>query len=287
MKTATKVVQLPHLNINAYEVEGRPYVSMSEIVKATRPTSKNTDALNKWLEGAQNPSVASGSQGFPQEFEGAQNFKCEVPRAQGGTSVAHMLSPQLAARFWMSELSNRSEAVVQRALKLVTLLADVALNDLCQEALGMKVTPQENLHGAIRLQADLEKKAPDIQRLKLAIYQTLLPELKLKTIHDLPKNDIHYPLFNIIKTLINESVYRRLDEGIVEGLSVVQERSPRKPGNRKATKYSCLTTEAQQALKPVINAHIVALKQIQHLPATVQDIKRVVTTLDSVYPRYK
>jgi hypothetical protein len=287
MKTATKVVQLPHLNINAYEVEGRPYVSMSEIVKATR-SGTSTDPLTKWLERATNLSDVNGSQGFPQDFERATPIDVVVPVDNGRTTTAaKLLSPQLAARFWASELSNRSEAVVKRALKLVTLLADVALNDLCQEALGMKVTPQENLHGAIRLQADLEKKAPDIQRLKLAIYQALLPELKLKTIHDLPKNDIHYPLFNIIKTLINESVYRRLDEGIVEGLSVVQDRSPRKPGNRKATKYSCLTTEAQQALKPVINAHIVALKQIQHLPATVQDIKRVVTTLDSVYPRYK
>jgi hypothetical protein len=284
MKTATKVVQLPHLNINAYEVEGRPYVSMSEIVKATRNTD-DTRTLVKWLSGAAHPSGANESQGFPQDGCGAA-FDCSVPH-ESGSKHAKLLTPQLAARFWTSELSSKSKDVVQRDLKLVTLLADVALNDLCQEALGMKVTPQENLHGAIRLQADLNAKAPDIQRLKLAIYQALMPEMKLKTIHDLPKNDINYPLFNVIKTLINESVYRRLDHGVVEGLAVVQDHSPRKYGNRKASKYSCLTSEAQQALKPVINAHIVALKQIQHLPGTVQDIKRIVTTLDSVYPRYK
>jgi hypothetical protein len=108
---------------------------MSEVVKATRPTSKNTDVLSKWLEGAAEPSNSNGSQVFSQLFEGAA-FDCSVPHGSG-SKLAKLISPQLAARFWMSELSNRSEAVVKRAMKLVTLLADVALNDLCQEALGM------------------------------------------------------------------------------------------------------------------------------------------------------
>lgn len=287
MKTATKVVQLPGLGLNAYEVEGRPYVSMREIVKATRPTSNNTDPLIKWIEGTQNASDTNGSQVFPQSFEGAQMFECNVPREQGGTSVAKLFSPAVAWHWILNELTNRSAAVQQRALKLVQVVGAAGFETMCQEVLGLRATVEENLHGALRLQADLEKKAPDIQRLKLALYQVLLPEMKLKTIHDLPKNDIHHPIFNVIKTMINESVYRRLDEGVLDGLNVVQKRSPRKYGNRKASKYSCLTDEAHRALKPVINAHIVALKQIQHLPATADDIRRVVTALDSVYPRYK
>lgn len=286
MKTATKVVQLPGLGLNAYEVEGRPWVSMSEIVKATR-NNDDTRKLTAWLSGAANPSGASAFQGFPQDFGGAQIFECNVPREQGGTSVAKLFSPAVAWHWILNELTNRSAAVQQRALKLVQVVGAAGFETMCQEMLGLRATVEENLHGALRLQADLEKKAPDIQRLKLALYQALLPEMKLKTIHDLPRNDIHHPIFNVIKTMINESVYRRLDEGVVEGLNVIQERSPRKYGNRKASKYSCLTDEAHRALKPVINAHIVALKQIQHLPATAEDIRRVVTALDSVYPRYK
>ncbi len=152
-------------------MDGRPYVSMSEVVTATR-NNKSTRPIQSWLDTATKPSGANGSQGLHQGFDTATPIDAVVPVDNGRTTTAaKLLSPQLAARFWMSELSNRSEAVVKRALKLVTLLADVALNDLCQEALGMRITPEENLHGAIRLQADLEKKAPDIQRLKLAIYQ--------------------------------------------------------------------------------------------------------------------
>lgn len=286
MKTATKVVQLPGLGLNAYEVEGRPWVSMSEIVKATR-NNDDTRPLTKWLSGAEKSSSTNGSQVFPQELSGAQPFECTVPRDQGGTSVAKLFSPQIAWHFILNDLTSTKAAIVERALKLVQVVGAAGFETMCQEVLGLRATVEENLHGALRLQADLEKKAPDIQRLKLALYQVLLPEMKLKEIHDLPKNDIHHPIFNVIKTMINESVYRRLDEGVLDGLNVVQKRSPRKYGNRKASKYSCLTDEAHRALKPVINAHIVALKQIQHLPATADDIRRVVTALDSVYPRYK
>lgn len=285
MKTATKVVQLPGLGLNAYEVEGRPWVSMSEIVKATR-NNDDTRKLTAWLSGDANPSGTNGSQGFPQGF-GGDAFECDVPRPDGSHISAKLFSPAIAWHWILNELTNRSAAVQQRALKLVQVVGAAGFETMCQEVLGLRATVEENLHGALRLQADLEKKAPDIQRLKLALYQVLLPEMKLKTIHDLPKNDIHHPIFNVIKTMINESVYRRLDEGVLDGLNVVQKRSPRKYGNRKASKYSCLTDEAHRALKPVINAHIVALKQIQHLPATADDIRRVVTALDSVYPRYK
>lgn len=284
MKTATKAVQLPHLGINAYEVDGRPYVSMSEIVKATRPTSKKVDPLTSWLRGAQNPSDANGSQGFPQEKRGAQSFECNVPRAQGGTSVAQLFSPQLAARFWASELSSSSTDVVKRALNLVTILADVALNDLCQEALGLKVTPSENLTAAVRLQADLTIKAPDIQRLKLAMYQALLPHLEFKTVDDLPKNDLYYPIYNEIKYVVN-ALYERLDEGVQDAIKVVQKSSPRPQGKRAATKYSCLTEEARAALKPVVNAHILAFSMLR-TPATLLDVKEIVSQMDKIYPRY-
>jgi hypothetical protein len=125
MKTATKVVQLPGLGLNAYEVEGRPYVSMREMVKATRPTSNNTDPLTKWIEGTQNSSDTNGSQGFPQSFEGAQMFECNVPRAQGGTSVAKLFSPAVAWHWILNELTNRSAAVQQRALKLVQIVGAI------------------------------------------------------------------------------------------------------------------------------------------------------------------
>ena len=85
MKTSTKTVQLPGLGLNAYEVDGRAYVSMSEIVKATR-NNDDTRPLIKWLSGAQNLCDANGS----------QPFECNVSRAQGGTSVANLFSPAVA-----------------------------------------------------------------------------------------------------------------------------------------------------------------------------------------------
>ena len=282
MKTATKTVQLPGLGLNAYEVDGRAYVSMSEIVKATR-NADNTQPLNKWLDGAAQPSDANGSQGFPQAFDWAQTFERNVPRKQGGTSVATLFSPAVAWYWVLSELTNRSAAVQKRALKLVQVVGAAGFETMCQEALGLRVSVQENLTAAVRLQADLSVKAPDIQRLKLAMYKAMLPHVGFASTMDLPKNDLYYPIFNEIKKVVN-SLYARLDVGVLDAIDVVKKNTPHKAYDRP-TKYSCLTEEARTALKPVINAYITAFTMLT-TPGTALDVDRIIESIDHVYPRY-
>ena len=282
MKTSTKTVQLPGLGLNAYEVDGRAYVSMSEIVKSTR-NDDVTRPLIKWLDRAAQPSDANGSQGFPQALDRAQPFECNVPRAQGGTSVANLFSPQVAWHWVLSELTNRSAAVQQRALKLVQVVGAAGFETICQEALGLRVSVEENLTAAVRLQADLDQKAPDIQRLKLAVYKAMLPHVGFASTHDLPKNDLRYPIWREIKLVVN-SLYARLDEGVHDAISTVQKNTPHSKWKRP-TKYSCLTEEARNALKPVINAYITAFSMLEH-QATVLDVKRIIEKIDRIYPRY-
>lgn len=281
MKTATKVVQLPGLGLNAYEVDGRAYVSMSEIVKATR-NDDVTRPLIKWLDRDAQPSDANGSQGFPQELSG-DAFECLVPRPDGSHIKANLFSPAVAWHWVLSELTNRSEAVQERALKLVQVVGAAGFETLTQEALGLRVSVAENLTSAVRLQADLNQKAEDIQRLKLAMYKSMLPHAGFASTMDLPKNDLYYPIFNEIKKVVN-SVYARLDEGVLEAIDTVKRSTPSKTYNRP-TKYSCLTEEARTALKPVINAYITAFSMLQ-TPGTAMDVDRIITSIDRVYPRY-
>jgi hypothetical protein len=98
-------------------VDGRPYVSMSEIVKATR-NPDNTQPLTKWHERGSNPNQARASGGIPQAFEGG-SFECNVPRPNGSNAVAQLFSPQVAWHWVLHELSDRSAAVQKRALHLV------------------------------------------------------------------------------------------------------------------------------------------------------------------------
>ncbi len=280
MKTATKTVQLPGLGLNAYEVEGRAYVSMSEIVKATR-NADNTQPLNTWLDGAAQPSDVNGSQSFPQAPDGAA-FECNVPH-ESGSKVAKLFSPSVAWHWVLHELTNRSEAVQKRALKLVQVVGAAGFETITQEALGLRVSVEENLNAAVRLQADLTIKAPDIQRLKLAMYKSMLPHAGFESTFDLPKNDMYYPIFNEIKKVVN-SVYARLDQGVLEAIDVVKKNTPHK-AYKRPTKYSCLTEEARQALKPVINAYITAFSMLQ-TPGTALDVDRIIKSIDRVYPRY-
>lgn len=282
MKTATKVTTLPGLGLNAYEVDGRAYVSMSEIVKATRPTTNDTTHLTKWLKGGSNSSDVNGSQGFPQGFEGGC-FECLIPREDRGHTKANLFSPQVAWHWILNELTNRSKPVQARALNLVQVVGAAGFETVCQEALGLRVSVEENLTAAVRLQADLSVKAPDIQRLKLAMYQALLPYAEFESIADLPKDDRRYPIFKEIQQVL-ASLYARLDEGVIDAIRVVQKSTPKKHG-RPATMYSCLTEEARTALKPVINAYITAFRMTQ-APATVLDVKRIIETIDGLYPRY-
>jgi len=281
MKTATKTVQLPGLGLNAYEVDGRDYVSTSEIVQATR-SSTSTDPLTKWLERGSNPSDAKGSQGFPQDFERG-SFECNVPRPNGSTAVANLFRPAVAWHFILSELTNRSAAVRGRALSLVQVVGAAGFETMTQEALGLRVSVEENLTSAVRLQADLTSKAKPIQALKVAMYQALLPHAEIYTIYDLPRDDRYLPISKEIKEVIN-TVYTHLDEGIHSALGAVQKNTPH-PKWKRPTKWSCLTEEAKEALLPVIRAYITAFNMIQ-APATVLDIQRVIDNVSRTYPRY-
>lgn len=280
--TATKVAVLPHLGLNAYEAHGRAYVSMSEILRATRPTTKDTTKISKWLEGDANTSHANGSQGSSQAFEG-DHFWCHVPRPDGSHILAHLFSPQIAWTWILNELSNRSSEVVAKALKLIQLVGAGGFETLCQESLGLRASMSENLTAAVRLQADLSVKAPDMQRLKLAMYQSFMPHREFMTTFDLPRNDLYYPISKQIRKVFN-SVYSRLDEGVHSAISTVQKNTPTE-SYKRATKYSCLTAEAKDALKPVINAYITGFKMLQ-TPATPLDVDRIIANVDSIYPRY-
>jgi hypothetical protein len=272
MKTSTKIVQLPGLGLNAYEVDGRAYVSMSEIVKATR-NNDDTRPLIKWLSGAQNFSDANGF----------QPFECNVSRAQGGTSVANLFSPAVAWHFILNDLTSTKAAIVARSLKLVQVVGAAGFETMTQEALGLRVSVTENLTAAVRLQADLTVKAPDIQRLKLAMYKAMVPHLGLQSTHDLPYNDLKYPIYKEIKKVVN-SLYSRLDEGVLTAIDVVKKSTPSK-SYKRPSKYSCLTEEARKALKPVINAYITGFAMLQ-TPGTALDVQRIIQSIDRVYPRY-
>jgi hypothetical protein len=254
---------------------------MSEIVKATR-NADNTQPLNKWLDGAAQPSDANGSQAFPQAPDG-DAFECAVPRPDGSHITAKLFKPSVAWHWVLHELTNRSSAVQERALKLVQVVGAAGFETMCQESLGLRVSVEENLNAAVRLQADLTVKAPDIQRLKLAMYKAMLPHAGFESTFDLPKNDMYYPIFNEIKKVVN-SVYARLDQGVLDAIDVIKKNTPHKPYKRP-TKYSCLTEEARQALKPVINAYITAFSMLQ-TPGTAFDVDRIIKSIDRVYPRY-
>ena len=86
-----------------------------------------------------------------------------------------------------------------------------------------------------------------------------------------------------IKEVIN-SLYSRLDEGVHEAIKTVKKNTPHK-SYKRPTKYSCLTEEARTALKPVINAYITAFSMLQ-TPGTALDVKRIIESIDRVYPRY-
>ena len=281
MKTSTKTVQLPGLGLNAYEVDGRAYVSMSEIVKATR-NDDVTRPLIKWLDRDAQPSDANGSQGFPQALD-RDAFECLVPRPDGSHIKANLFKPAVAWHWVLSELTNRSAAVQERALKLVQVVGAAGFETLTQEALGLRVSVTENLTAAVRLQADLTVKAPDIQRLKLAMYKAMVPHLGLQSTHDLPYNDLKYPIYSEIKKVVN-SLYSRLDEGVLTAIDVVKKSTPSK-SYKRPSKYSCLTEEARNALKPVINAYITGFAMLQK-PGTALDVERIIQSIDRVYPRY-
>lgn len=285
MKTTTKTVQLPIqvADIHTYEVDGRAYVSMSELARSTR-NHKSTVPVQKWLsDAATNPSDANGSQG-PQALEGATPFEAVVPVDSGRTtSIAKLFSPSVAWHFILSELTNRSSTVRDRAIRLIQIVGAAGFETMCQEALGLRVSVEENLTAAVRLQADLDQKAPDIQRLKLAVYKAMLPHVGFASTHDLPKDDRRYPIWREIKLVVN-SLYARLDEGVHAAISTVQKNTPHSKWKRP-TKYSCLTEEARTALKPVINAYITAFSMLEH-QATALDVKRIIEKIDRIYPRY-
>ncbi len=96
---------------------------VKEIVKATR-NADNTQPLNKWLDGASKPSHANASGGFPQAFDGAC-FECLIPREGRGEGTAKLFSPAVAWHWILNELTNRSAAVQQRALKLVQVVGAI------------------------------------------------------------------------------------------------------------------------------------------------------------------
>jgi hypothetical protein len=206
-----------------------------------------------------------------------------VPRPDGSHITAKLFSPGVAWSWIISELGNRSAAVRGRALNFIQVVGDAGFTGMVQEALGLRVSIEENLTAAVRLQADLSLKAPDIQRLKLAVYQSMLPHVGFDSVYDLPVDDRRYPIWREIKTIVN-SVYSRLDEGVHAAIRTVQKSTPHTQWKRP-TKYSCLTEEARTALKPVIGAYIAAFSVLDH-PATVLDVQNIVEKIDRIYPRY-
>ena len=51
-------------NMHTYEVNGRAYVSMSELARSTRG-NKSTRPVENWLRTGSDTSDAKGSEGFP------------------------------------------------------------------------------------------------------------------------------------------------------------------------------------------------------------------------------
>ena len=282
MKTTTNIANLGihAADIKAYEVDGRAYVSMSEIARSTR-NHKSTNPVKAFLDATSKPSDPNGSQGFPQDLD-ATLLEATV-QTNSGAQVAHLMTPGLAFNFWISEATNRSAEVAARAISLIQIVGAAGFETMCQEALGLRVSVEENLTAAVRLQANLALKAPDIQRLKLAVYKAMLPHVGFESTFDLPKDDRRYPIWREIKLVVN-SLYARLDEGVHDAISTVQKNTPHSKWKRP-TKYSCLTEEARNALTPVINAYITAFSMLEH-QATALDVKRIIEKIDRIYPRY-
>ena len=284
---ASKTATLPELGfdaaeMHAYEVQGRAYVSMSELARSTRG-HRDTRPVQRWVDSVtSNASDAKESQGFPQAER--IPFECSV-ETNSGVQMTHLITPGMAFNFWLAEVTNPKVGieVSARAVRLIQAVGTAGFETLCQESLGLRASMSENLTAAVRLQADLSVKAQDMQRLKLVMYQAFMPHRKFMTTFDLPKNDLYYPISKQIKKVFN-SVYSRLDEGVHSAISTVQKNTPTE-SYKRATKYSCLTAEAKDALKPVINAYITGFKMLQ-TPATPLDVDRIIANVDSIYPRY-
>ncbi|GCE65720.1 hypothetical protein OMCYN_01666 [cyanobiont of Ornithocercus magnificus] len=124
--------EISGLGVAAVMVAGRPYISRVETMRATRPNSRDTKPLDRWL-------AAGGGSLLPP----SKNYCTEVPahRPQGGTSRTQLISPFLAFAWWHQELKNRSKDVRDRALALVELCSCSGLQKVIAETVAAPGLP--------------------------------------------------------------------------------------------------------------------------------------------------
>ena len=291
--TPARSSQLPGLNINAYDYQGRSMISMSEICRYSRG-NKNITPFKRFLESTAAEALPpSGSQGFPQAESTAQNVL--VSRPQGGVSEATLIPPEVAALFMASELMNSrvSDEVKARAAQFMIITSATGLRGLADQALGLNVDLADTAQKVALLvkkghvlpaNNNNEVRAICYEASGLKDYPFSPKEINKST--GLPKDDRKYlgkvPL-NIIKSLIS-----RLGPGALDSLRATQTVSPRTHGGRfNRSLEECMTPEAHEEYSKIVRTfRMLVMARVDRIPFTPIDWQQILDILNEEYPEH-
>ena len=292
--TPARSVQLPGLDINAYEHEGRSKISMSEICKYSRG-NKNVNPFKNFLERTGSEALPpSGSEGFPQA-ESTGSIRAEVLRPNGSTVEAELIPPEVAALFMASELMNPrvSDEVKARAVQFMVITSATGLRGLADEALGLNVdlagTAQQisllvKTGHALPASNNNEIRGICYEASGLKDYPFPINELHKTT--GLPKDDQKY-LGNVPKNVI-KSLISRLGPGAYSALNKTRNVSTRTHGGRyRRSLEECMTPEAKKEYSLIVRTFKMLVQARAHrIPFTPLDYQEILSILDNEFPSY-
>jgi len=263
IKTATEFT-IPGLEgINAYRVGDTGYVSKSQLCMATR-NNDNTQPLNKWLDGATNPSDSNGSESFPQGFDGA-TLEAVVP-AGHTFSKAHLIRPFTAYHWFLHEAENRSAAVRDRAMKLIISVGAVGMDTLVKQACGLSYSPQESFSDWMKLQPTHEKASPINEVKELLVSMGYRDRSKR------------------MGEIVNEIFYNRLPVDVFERLKEFKREHYAKHNSWCGPSlFQCLNKEVQDKFNAYASAALVLL----HDDYEILNMTEIVQKLDRIAPRFR
>lgn len=286
--TPAKPFSIDPLGINAYLVDGRPLISMTEICKYSRD-NKSTRPFTGWLERT-SPEVLppSGSQGFPQAQRTAQ--KVTVARPQGGTSEAELIAPEVAALFMASELVNPKvgDDVKRRAAQFMVITAGAGLAGLANEACGLTANVTEAANDIAKLIETGPKRYAQIgNKVKALMYEFsgldvtdrfVFPEKRINKATGLPKDDGYYLGPGAKKVLVE--LMSILGEDAVNALRQTQQASPAKNYKYKPSLEECMTDKAKARYSEIYSYFELMVRARHHrIPFTPLDWKEILQLL--------
>lgn len=258
-------------DLYAYRVGNQAYLSKSQVVIATRGTDKNIRDLDAFLQkfgGATDRSHTNGSGGISPQFGGA-TIEAVVPVDGGRTStVAKLISPQIAAKWFLKELGNRSEAVRKRAGERVAAFAAVGLDTLCREACGLTHSPSASLAAFFKVQATHEKADP-INELKALLVRNGYQDNR-----------------RMMGMLINDMFYNRLPRKAYEEMLKVRKEQRMDHSFFGPTNWQVLSTETQDVFRSTANMFKLLIQK-ESRERGCWTLTALIKEVDNIQPRYR